>query len=322
MDNRSNRLEEEDKGMLATDHRCSPELETDPGGKPHVLTAAEMMRYLETVQELPTLSTIAIRANAMLLSVDTTARDLAQVIEKDQSLVSKLLKLANSSFFGFGSRVSNVAHAVMILGFNAVLNAILSMAVIDAFKVQKYKRIGLDMISFWRHSIAVAVTARHLSRAVSGQRNENAFTAGILHDIGKIVMAIFFTDRFIELQQSIGAGKGVFLEAEQRYFPLGHAPIGAFLAHRWNLPGDLTAVIAQHHHPAGTLSSLNNLVELVHTADALVNIHLEQNGPPQAWPICSTAWKLAGDKIRTAGQWIPEIKEETEEACRSILEEC
>gem|GEM_PF-479596 len=310
--------EEEKRSMQATDPIRSPELESACPGKAPMLDAAQMMRYLETVQELPTLSSVAMRVNSMLLSMDTTARDLAQVIEKDQSMVSKLLKLANSSFFGFRSRVSNVAHAIMILGFNAVLNAILSMAVIDAFGVRKYKRNGLDLPAFWRHAVGVAVVARYLSHSCEGKRNENAFTAGILHDIGKVVMAIYFTDRSIALRQSMEYAGISFLEAERRQFPLGHASLGVFLARRWNLPEDLAAVIAQHHHPGG-VPSMNNLIELVHTADALVNVHLEKNGSQEAWPICKAAWNLMGDKIRTVDQWLPEVEKEIGAACESIL---
>lgn len=307
--------------MQATDPRCFPDPEMKSGEKAYLASAAEMMRYLDTIQELPTLSSVAMRANSMLLSMDTTARDLAGVIEKDQAMVGKLLKLANSSFFGVSSRVSDVAHAVMILGFNAVLNAILSMAVIDAFSIEKGRHNGLDATAFWRHSIGVAVTARYLSRGLGGKRNENVFTAGILHDIGKVVMALFFTDRFIELQQAEKTGQATgYLEAEKRYFPLGHAAVGAILARCWNLPEDLTAVIARHHHP-GMMPSVNNLVELVHTADALMNLHIEQKGPPEEWPICSYARKLMGGQIRSVDQWLPDIEEEIEEACQSILDD-
>jgi putative nucleotidyltransferase with HDIG domain len=281
--------------------------------------AAGMMQSLIQIKELPTLSPVATRVVGMILNTDTTARDLAQIIEKDPAMVSKLLKLVNSSFFGFSSRITSVVHAIMILGFNTVLNAVLSMAVIDAFRVRKYKSKGLDLETLWRHAISVAVIARHMGRSIGGQSHEYAFSAGILHDIGKIVMAIFFAERFIELQQSAQALDGDYLEAERRHFPIGHASLGAIMAGHWKLPDELTHVIAHHHHPV-PMGKTDNMVMLIHAADALVNIHIEKNGPREKWPICPAACNLMGDKISSVDQWITGIRPEIEAACQSMLE--
>jgi putative nucleotidyltransferase with HDIG domain len=275
-----------------------------------------MMHFMTNVKELPTLSPVAMRVVGMLLNADTTARDLAQVIENDPAMVGKLFKLVNSSFYGFSSRISSVIHAIMILGFNTVLNAVLSMSVMDAFKIRTYKRRGIDLTRLWHHAIGVAVVAKHLGRCMGGD-NDNAFTAGILHDIGKIVMAIFFSERFIEMQRSEDARQGNFLRAEKQYFPIGHASLGAFLADRWKLPDELTTVIAQHHQhdkPGG------NIVTLVQTADAIVNIHVEKNGTEEKWPICNAARDLMDDKIGATDQWLTEVGREIRASCEAMLE--
>ncbi|KJS30389.1 MAG: hypothetical protein VR64_17035 [Desulfatitalea sp. BRH_c12] len=284
-----------------------------------IATVTDMMQYLETLQELPTLSSVAMRVNGMLMNTDTTAHDLAQVIEKDQSIASKLLKLANSSFFGFSSRVSSVAHAVMILGFNSVRNAVLSMAVIDAFSLKHHRQSGFDLTSFWRHSISVAVIGRYLGNATKGRGIENVFTAGILHDIGKVVMAIYFPERFIELKQSMDEEAASCMNTEHQFFPIGHSAMGAFLVRCWNLPVDLVAAIAQHHHPE-LLPREDDLLPLVHAADAIVNIYLEKNGDAEQWPICQSAWRLLGDKIQNVHEWLPAIEEEIQHACQVILD--
>lgn len=290
----------------------------DEKGRPSVETAADIMRCLESIQELPTLSSVAMRVNVMLHDIETTARDVADVIEKDQAMVCKLLKLANSSFFGFSSRVSNIAHAVMILGFNTVYNAILSMAVIDALGM-KTRFNGLDMSVFWRHSIGVAVVSRHLSEGVKGLQRENCFTAGILHDIGKVVMARYFADRFIPLWQKVAAREMNFVNAERRHFPMGHYAIGAFLARCWHLPDDLTLVVAQHHHPE-ILPRPNAMALIVNAADAIVNIHLEGNAPEDQWPISPAGRKLLGEKLQTVDQWLPGVSEDIHAALESILD--
>jgi putative nucleotidyltransferase with HDIG domain len=281
-------------------------------------TPSAMMRYLESIQELPTLSSVAMRVNSMLQDTDTTARDLADVIEKDQAMVGKLLRLVNSSFYGFSSRISNIAHSVMILGFSTVYNAILSMAVIDALG-SKNKLGGLDMTIFWRHAISVAVVSRHLSQSLEGHLREKAFTAGILHDIGKVVMARFFPDRFVPLWQTLSNEPVSFAKAERTHFPLGHDAIGAFLTRCWNIPDELTIAVAQHHHPE-ILPRPNLLALVVNAADALVNVHLEDKQPAEQWPINHAAKSLLGEKIRTVEQWLPAVFEEVKSAWQSILD--
>jgi putative nucleotidyltransferase with HDIG domain len=282
-----------------------------------MLDADTMMSYLLSVKELPTLSPLAMRVVSMLLNADTTARDLACIIEKDPAMVSKLLKLVNSSFYGFSAQISSVIHAIMILGFNTVLNAVLSMAVIDAFKVKSFKRRGLDLTDLWHHAIGVGVVARHLGRSMGGE-NDNVFTAGILHDIGKIVMAIFFADRYIEMRHSQIARNNDFLQAEGNYFPIGHASLGAFLADLWKLPDELTNVIAHHHRD--DVADKAGMVTLVQSADAIVNIHLERNGGEEKWPICSAARDIMEDNIRAPNRWLSEFDREIHLACEAMLE--
>lgn len=294
-----------------------------PTSKPDLsdgnVTPGHVMRYLESVEELPMLSTVAIRINAMLQDMETTAEALAAVIEKDQAIVTKLLKLTNSSFFGFNSKVSNTAHAVMILGFNTVLNAVLSMAVIDALGKGRHKRSGLNMNDFWNHAVRVAVVSRHLSKSLRGHRHENAFTAGIIHDIGKVVMAQFFTDRFLDLMTIVTNEDIAFRTAEKRLFPMGHDAMGAFLARRWHLPDDLSAAIAQHHHPE-MMPQANPLALVVNAADAIVSVHIEGRGPADQWTVCRSARNMLGDIIETVDDWLPQVEEEIENACRLMLQ--
>ena len=282
------------------------------------VTPGDIMRYLETVEELPTLSAVAVRINTMLQDMDTTADELAAVVEKDPAIVTKLLKLTNSSFFGFSAKVFNTAHAMMILGYNTVLNAVVSMAVIDAM-ASPGKQSGLNMKAFWRHAVSVGIVSRYLSRTLEGHRHENAFTAGIVHDIGKIVMARFFTGRFMELTSCVNEERISFRTAEKRLFPIGHDAIGAFLARRWNLPNDLSAAIAQHHRP-DMMPDVNHLALVVHTADIIVNIYVEGRSPVEQWPLCQPAKELFGETVQTLDEWLPAISEEIGTACQLMLE--
>ena len=288
-----------------------------PWSKMEKLSTQVLTKRLDRTQELPTLSAVAMQVNQMLQDIETSAQKLAKVIEIDQAIAPKLLKLVNSAFFGFSSKVSSVSHAVMLLGFNTVRNAVLSIAVIDGLDAQK-KLPDFDMLQFWRHAIGVAVSANHLDKQTGGRCRENAFTAGLIHDIGKIVMAQFFTDHMALALQVMSRDRVNFGDAEQCYFAMGHAAIGAYLARRWNLPDAMTRAIKRHHSASPKDDALPLIV---HTADALVHTHLEQDPEERAWPIHTTAWELLGKQIETAELWMPSVRSEIDDACKIFLKE-
>lgn len=283
------------------------------------LLAKELMKRIDTIQELPTLSTVVVQVLSMLQDINTSAEELTKVVEKDQAIVPKLLKLVNSAFFGFSTKVTSVQHAVMLLGFNTVRNAVLSVEVINALELKR--RIeGFDIARFWRHAITVAVISRYLDHETGKQYREDVFAAGLIHDIGKIVMAHYFTDRFEATWKTMCKEKITFWEAEPEHFPINHAAIGAQLALRWNLPPALKEVVANHHacDPGGDDS---NLVLIVHTADALANRFFEEEISVEEWPISLAAMEFMAKQINSAEQWMPDLKEEIASACEVLIKE-
>ena len=189
-------------------------------------TAREMLQIIEHIHELPTLAKVSNRLNKMFKNIDTPAQDLADLIGNDQSIVAKILKLVNSSFFGFRPKVTNMRHAIMLMGYNTVLNAILSISVVDALKLAK-KFKGFDISSFWEHAIGVGTISRYLDHTMGDRFKEDSFTAGLVHDIGKIIMANFFPDAFAALLQKMDRDNLTFNQAEKSIFPIGHDQVGA-----------------------------------------------------------------------------------------------
>jgi len=279
--------------------------------------AKQLMRKINEIQELPTLSTVFAQVLSLLQDINTPAEELARVIEKDQAMVPKLLKLVNSSFFGFADKVSSVQHAIMLLGFSTVRNAVLSVEVINALKLRR-KIQDFDITRFWRHAIAVAVIGRHLDEMTGKQYREDAFAGGLIHDIGKIVMAYYFIDRFEATWKSMHRDNLYFWEAERLHFPIDHAAIGAQLAKRWNLPDRLKNVVA-HHHTGITRGDEDNLVLIVHAADALANQYMDEEMQDRQWPILEEARKLLARQIDSVEEWMPEIKEEILSACAVLI---
>ncbi len=279
--------------------------------------AKELMRRIDTIHELPTLSAVVVQVLSMLQDINISAEELTKVVEKDQAIVPKLLKLVNSAFFGFSTKVTSVQHAVMLLGFSTVRNAVLSVEVINALEL-KHRIEGFDISKFWRHAISVAVISRYLDEETGKQYREDVFAAGLIHDIGKIVMAHYFTDRFEATWKTMCSEKISFWEAEPKHFPINHAAIGAQLAMRWNLPPSFQEVVANHHH-ASIVGENKNLVLIVHTADALANHYLDEEMPIEECPISLPAREMMGKQIDSAPQWLPELKEEITSACEVLI---
>ena len=123
---------------------------------------SNILKRLDLIEDLPTLPAVAMEVNKMLLDYDTTISKLSDIIEKDQAMVSKILKLVNSSFFGLRGKISSISHAIVVLGFNTIRNAVVSISIIDAFTV-KESLDGFDITNFWKHSLSVAVTSKYLA---------------------------------------------------------------------------------------------------------------------------------------------------------------
>ena len=131
-------------------------------------------------------------------------------------------------------------------------------------------------------------------------------------------MAQFFPEQMALVLEDTGKQQINFLEAEKRYFAMGHAAMGAYLAKRWNLPDAMTQAVKRHHN---INHSDDALALLVHAADALVNTHLIQGPEELQWPICQAAWKLLGQQIQTVQEWMPALNNDIDGACKFFLEE-
>lgn len=280
----------------------------------------EMFQRIDNIHGLPTLSVVATKVLSLLQNIEVPAKDLVTVLENDQAIVPKLLRLVNSSFFGFSKKISNVQHAVMLLGYNTVRNAVLSVEVINAMQLKK-QTCGFDLTEFWRHAVAVAVISTYLDEQTGRKYCEDVFTAGLIHDIGKIVMALYFTERFEQTWECMHQENLSFFEAEKRFFPLVHPEIGAQLTKKWNLSDRLQHVVARHH--SGTSSNKDrNLVLIVHAADAMANQNADsENLNPEKWPICLAARESLENQINSVEQWMPDLEEQIQTACKVLMNE-
>lgn len=200
------------------------------------------------LHDVPTLPTIVTQVFEVMRRPTSSASDVEKVIANDQAISAKILRVANSAFYGFPRRIATVAHAIAILGFNNVQSMILGIAAFDVFRAKK-----LNLYDFWKHSIATGTAARLIAQKAQCPADE-AFTAGILHDVGKLIFVLQAENTYqnlLELQQREESPLSS-LEAEQSLLHFTHPEAGAVVSERWALPRRHVEAIAHHHDPAAS----------------------------------------------------------------------
>lgn len=227
-----------------------------------------LRRVTEKIIGLPTLPTIVTQLIALVGNPKSSARDVAQLISTDQALTAKILKVANSAFYGFARKIATVQLAIVVLGFEAVKNLSLSVAVLKRFSAGQDHTL-FDRQRFWEHTIGCAVAGRMLARRLRPRMEGEAFVGGILHDIGKLILIEYFPNEFTEALELAHAEGLHIVEAEEKVLGVTHADVGGWLAEKWNLPEPLVETITCHHRPYER-ERPEALVLVVHMANALV----------------------------------------------------
>lgn len=220
------------------------------------------------IRNLPTLPAILNQIIALLDAPNSSAADIERVLKNDPALTGKLLAMANSPYYGFQFQISTVRRAVVAVGYNEVRNLCMSLGLMGFLKPSVFRNRQMAD-SLWLHSLAVAQAAKILARASQNLDPEVAYTAGLLHDIGKVALAAFFPDEVDRLKQMQAQTGLAFPEAEQQA-GIPHGEMGRLLAERWNLPAMLAQVISRHHAPQAGLEH-SQMVASVHAADYLAH---------------------------------------------------
>jgi HD-like signal output (HDOD) protein len=242
--------------------------------------AAELVRGVSELQALPE---VAWKVRNIAADPKGTASDLAEVIRSDPALASKLLKLANSAFYGLPSQVSSIQRAIVLLGFKTVQNLALAGSLCGVVCGARISPTftGYDL---WKHCLGVGVAARKIAKMVDALNPEEAFLAGVTHDVGILAVRDAKPDG---LAAAIAqAQKGItFLEAERAELGTDHAEVGLALTSVWRFPDDLRLVCRHHHAPGKARGQVAPLIHAVHLADWLcgqthIGFHLTQPEGP------------------------------------------
>ncbi len=202
--------------------------------------------FLNSVKDLPAFPRTAI--DFMKLSKDpkTSLHDIGKFISKDSTLSTKILKLANSPFYNRGREIKSINQAVVLLGLDIIKGIVLSLSIIRMFPM-KVSGKEFDRTLFWDHSVATAFIARKLSKDFSLWGPDEAYTAGLIHDIGKLLYNQFFPDDYDLVVSRALKGKDRYIDIEKDVFGYTHSEFGFKIAEKWNLPLELKEAIRDHH---------------------------------------------------------------------------
>lgn len=202
---------------------------------------------IESIDELPPLPAVAARVMAMVEDETTSANDLARVLATDHALTAKLIRISNSAYYGFARQVSTVREAVTLLGFRQVREVAIATSLMNAFTRPATPTDAFDLDLFWGHSVAVAVAAEAVAKKTRAARPQDAFTAGILHDIGRLVLRMVRPREFAEAVDLACSGAVSLREAEIHTIGYSHEEIGRALGAKWKFPGHLLNAVSAHH---------------------------------------------------------------------------
>ena len=268
-----------------------------------------LRQITEKVIGLPSLPTVVTQLINLVGDPATSARDISQLISADQALTAKILKVANSAFYGSPRKIATVQLAIVVLGFETVKNLGLSVAVLKRFHAGKAHPL-FDRQQFWEHAIGCGVAARMLVRKRNRKLEGEAFVAGVLHDIGKLILIEYFPDEFGESLELACDELLTISEAEMKVIGVTHAEIGGWLAEKWNLPESLVQAITYHHNPLA-VEEPSEILMVTHTANALIrHNHIGQAGDSlgaSLSPEVSTVFKAGRDILDE--DWLAELSE-------------
>ncbi|MCB1749702.1 MAG: HDOD domain-containing protein [Gammaproteobacteria bacterium] len=251
------------------------------GGAPHLI---------ESIKGLVSPPDVCARVLQLARSPTASADDIGAVVACDPTLTSRVLRIANSPLYGLRGRVDTVSRAITILGSDALVNLVVAVSAVASFS-----RIANDLVNmdtFWRHSLYSALIARDLARQCHVLHPERLFVAGLLHDIGSLVIYHRTPDTARALLTAAAGDEGRMFALERDNFGFSHAEVGALLLESWTLPEALQDAVRWHHEPASAPGDQSDPA-LVHIADALAN-HSGIGG------FCEVA---ATDTVIDAGAW-------------------
>ncbi len=219
----------------------------------------------KSLSRLPVFPAIVHRVISLIDDPGCSISELVDVIRLDQAITANILIMCNSAYFGLRHKVDNVNDAIMYLGRQNTVRAVLAAGCSSLFKYTPgYKS---DAKSLWEHAVGSALLSQILAKKILNRDDLQLFTAALLHDIGKVILGEFVSEKYLEIKNTMSARSCSFLQAEEEILGVNHAEIGKVITGAWNFPQDIQQAIAFHHRPDLCPGADSPMPWLIHLAD-------------------------------------------------------
>jgi putative nucleotidyltransferase with HDIG domain len=250
----------------------------------------DIRKRVQRLKSLPTMPGVVNELLGMVESEDTQVSAIAEIIATDQVLTAKVLRIVNSPFYGFPGRISTINHALVLLGFGVIKGIVVSAVVLDL--------MADSLVGLWEHSLAVATASDKIARLVKVEEPEEVSTAGLLHDLGKVIVAVEMREESQRILELVRQEKIPFIEAEKRVLDgVTHCQVGGWLAEEWNLSPRLREPIIYHHQPEQAHTA-EQPTAIVHLANVLTRaLQFGSGGDPYIPQISQSALDLLGFRV-------------------------
>ena len=248
---------------------------------------------LALIRHVPPFPKVAERVMQLLKDPDVTASQLAEVIQYDQAITANVLKICNAAYFGISRKVSSLDEGLVVIGHDILKDIIIASSSARFFQGKVGAGYGLEQGDMWRHSVATGIMAKLLVRHVKDVDQGSAFTAALLHDIGKRFLSSFVADDFARILEKVNRENCTFVEAEQEILGINHAELGGMILEKWGFDQSLIDAVREHHNAAALeRAKLTALVALSNSLVISIGIGVGDDG---------LASELRGDGLKQFG---------------------
>ncbi len=266
---------------------------------------------IEQASDLHALPVVFYELQRLLNDPQTSAQDIADLLSRDPAISGRILKVANSAYYGLQKRIDNLAQAIVVLGFQAIRNLTITLGVIDSFRVED--RGHFDNSRFWAHSVATAIGAETLGRLAKAEQPDSLYMTGLFHDVGKLIAAQHLPALSVVVKKKVERGAPQ-LEAERETYGFDHAALGALFLARWNLPESILEGVRYHHssdNEATGPARNSEVVQLANLVVSLLGLASVEEKIPEVGSQLSR--RLSYDEDKLAG-WIETVGKKLEQA--------
>ena len=280
-----------------------------------MLSRKIIIEKVEHIEGLPAFPAVVQKIEAELASEDPSLANVGKWVSEDPTIAAHFLKIANSPLYCGRVEVTSVSQAVMRLGMKEARSIVTATAILNTYGTLG----GEDPGQFWLHSLAVGLTARAILKIaprspLPQDQAEATFTAGLLHDLGVMVLFYAFPEEYAELSSLVKEIGGAVSGVEEEVWEITHGEVGGILARRWGLPAQMREVVEHHHQPWAASEEHRPMVQLIHLANFICNnqgFSRNEEGFPEVFD--QSAWDAFGFEL----EMIPEIIKETREQAKN-----